>query len=155
MSCPLVADAAVIGIYDDSQATELPLAFSELCYMSLAERQADLFDSLCVLINVQSRSRPRSQGFERPGSHQEGGRVRPIKSRAAQAFARRRARHRGHSEIVSGLAPFLRTFLDRLVRSDHLFTWLFFCSPYRPSGKILRKDLRTLVAKESQNKAKM
>ena len=57
LSCPLVADAAVIGIYDDSQATELPRAYVVLSALGLAEKDG----SAAVRAWVDSKVAPHKK----------------------------------------------------------------------------------------------
>ncbi|KAL7007418.1 hypothetical protein EMMF5_002882 [Cystobasidiomycetes sp. EMM_F5] len=95
LTCELVADAAVIGIYSEEQATELPRA-----YVTLSE-----------------------QGKE-------------------------------DENACSNIADFVR---ERVAPHKRLRGGVFALDviPKSPSGKILRKDLRAMVAKESKGKAKL
>lgn len=121
LTCPQVADAAVIGVWSEEQATELPRAYVVVESKYVNDKNVQKIIADYVKSKVAAHKRLRGGVII----------VDVVPKRLAFLYL--------HILLVS-------TFADNEV-SAH--------SKISPSGKILRKDLRVLAAKETDGKSKL
>lgn len=147
LTCPLVADAAVIGVWSEEKATEFPRAYSASSPLIL------LPFALPPSIPLTRNSPPVLPVVPKP-EHAKS----PTLQRDVAAF------------VASKLAPHKRLG-GGVVVIDEIPKRCVLLLPHEQSGKghaadpsivvpsasgkILRKDLRALAAKEAQGKAKL